>query len=110
MRGSAMKDSVRKLQRWLLLVVSFLALGLGEEWVTSLLRGAGWSRWLKALIIMLVVGLAYALAAEVLAPYLHRSVRKMHGAVRPGHGLLAGMIGAVLLLVAVYLGYYFTFT
>ncbi len=101
----------RKLQRWLLLVVAFLSVGLGEEWLTNMLQAAGWrSRWLKALVIMLVVGVAYALAAEVLAPYLHKSVRKMHGAVKPGRGALAGVIGALALLAAVYLGYYFTFT
>jgi hypothetical protein len=102
-------DLLRKLQRWLLLTVGLLLIGLGEELLSLLLQRAVPNLWLRALIIMLVVGIAYAMAAEVLAPRLHRSVRGVHGAVKPGKGLLAGIVGAILLLGAVYLGYYFTY-
>ncbi len=104
-----MSDLLRKTQRWLLLLVGLLGIGLGEEWLTILLQKGVPNKWLRALIIMLVVGIAYALAAEVLAPRLHKSLRKVHGAVKPGRGHLAGIAGAIVLLGAIYLGFYFTY-
>jgi hypothetical protein len=104
-----MKDLLRKTQRWLLLTVGLLIIGLGEQLLCMLLCEAVPNKWLRALIVMLVVGISYAMAAEVLAPRVHRSIRGVHGAVKPGRGLLAGIVGAILLLGATYLGYYFTY-
>jgi hypothetical protein len=102
-------DLLRKVQRWLLLLVGLLGIGLGEELLTNLLQISVPNRWLRALLIMLIVGIAYGLAAEVLAPRLNRSIRSVHGAVKPGRGVLAGIAAAIGLLVAIYLGFYFTY-
>jgi len=104
-----MKDLLRKTQRWLLLLVGLLGIGLGEEWLTNLLQLSVPNRWLRALLIMMIVGIAYTMAAEVLAPRLHKSIRKVHGAVKPGRGYLAGIAGALVLLGVTYLGFYFTY-
>ena len=93
----------------MLLTVGFLSLGLGEEWLARFLQGRVINRWLMALAIMLVVGVAYTVAAEIVAPRLHRQIKKIHGAVKPGRGELAGIAGALILFGLVYLGYYFTY-
>jgi len=100
---------MRRLERWLLLALGFVTIGLGEELLTAVLARRVGSPWLRALVIMVAVGIAYALAAEVFAPRIRKSIRKVHGAVKPGRGAAAGVVGAVLLLAAAYAGYYFTY-
>jgi uncharacterized membrane protein len=102
---------MQKIERWLLLIVSFTLVGLGEELVSRFLQAnVPHSRpWSRALAIMLVVGVAYTFAAEMLDPKISRSVRSLHGAVKPGRGALAGVCGAAVLLGLVYLGYYFVY-
>jgi uncharacterized membrane protein len=100
---------LRDVQKWLLLMVGFLLVGLGEELLTNLLQDKLSEPWSKALAIMLVVGVAYTLASEMLDPMIGRSVKRAHGALKPGRGALAGIVGALLLLGLVYLGYYFTY-
>ncbi|MHC4916130.1 MAG: hypothetical protein ACYTGB_11640, partial [Planctomycetota bacterium] len=100
---------MRRLERWLLLALGFVSIGLGEELLTGVLEARVASPWARALVIMVVVGVAYTLAAEVLAPRVRKSIRKVHGAVKPGRGAAAGVIGAAVLLAAAYVGYYFTY-
>jgi H+/Cl- antiporter ClcA len=102
---------MQKIERWMLLLVSFTLVGLGEELVNRFLQAnVSHSRpWSRALAIMVVVGIAYTLAAEVLSPQVSKSIRKVHEAVKPGRGGLAGICGAVVLLGLVYLGYFLVY-
>jgi hypothetical protein len=104
-----MSEVVRGLERWMLLTAGLLVIGLGEEWATELLRDWVGPPWKRALVIMVAVGMAYALAVEVLAPWIQKYVRRVHGAVKPGRGQLAGMLGAIVVVGLVYVGYYFTY-
>jgi hypothetical protein len=104
---------MRAFQCWLLTSVCFLAFCLGSEWFARAVlkdpavTGLGHAE--RTLVRMFVLGLAFALAVDVIKPWLLRTVRKVHGAVRGGRGAFAGVLVALLLMAAVFAGYYFTY-
>jgi len=102
---------MRALQCWLLTAVSFLAMTLGSEWLARYLKSeaVGLGPAGRALFRMAVLGIGFWIAADLVRPYLQGYVKRLHGAVRPGRGAAAGVLGALLLMAAVYLGYYYTY-
>jgi hypothetical protein len=102
---------MRAFQGWLLTVVCFLTMGLGSEWLARWLQGevpAMRHAW-QVLFRMAVLGVAFSIASDLIRPSVQGHIKRLHGAVRPGRGALAGALGALALLVAVYVGYYYTY-
>jgi hypothetical protein len=104
---------MRAFQGWLLTTVCFLTMTLGTEWLGRWIQNEGgvptMNRAQHALFRMVVMGVAFSIASDLIHPHMQSYVKRLHGAVRPGRGVLAGVLGAVLLLAAVYAGYYFTY-
>ncbi len=102
---------MRAFQAWVLTAVCFLTLNLCSEWFARFVleRSKTLGQAECAAIRMLVLGIVFAIAANLVRPGLLKWLRSVHGQVKPGRGAIAGVIGALLLLGAVYLGYYFTY-
>ncbi len=102
---------MRAFQCWLLTVCGFLVLDLGSEHLQNWLQNSSvrLGHAQRALLLMLVSGIAFTLASDLLQPYLQKTIKKTHGMIRPSRGAAGSLIGALALLVAIYFGYYFTF-
>lgn len=103
---------MRAFQCWLLTTVCFLTMSLGSEWLSRWLKEAAptMNHHQSTLFRILVLGIAFSIAANLVRPYLQSYVKRVHVAVRPGSGALAGIIGALILMVAVYFGFYYTYS
>jgi multisubunit Na+/H+ antiporter MnhB subunit len=102
---------MRAFQCWLLTAVGFLTMNLGSEWLARYLKSeaVGLGPAGRALFRMVVLGLAFAIAADLIHPYLQGYLKRLHGALRPGRGATAGVLGALALVAALYFGYYYTY-
>lgn len=97
------------LEKRLVLLVTFLALGLGQYWASVMVRSVALPAPWRAALIMGFVVFSYTLAAEAVTPYLQRAIRGVHGSLKPHHGALAGVGIALGLLALLYWGYLQTY-
>jgi hypothetical protein len=102
---------MRAVQGWLLTTICFLTMSLGSEWLSRWLQSEfpTSSHAYKVLFRMAVLGVAFSIAADLIRPHVQSYVKRLHVAVRPGRGAMGGLLGALVLLAAVYCGYYCTY-
>jgi len=94
------------LEKRLVLLVTFLALGLGQHWAGRAVDAVGLAPGWKVLLIMAYVVFSFTIAAEAIVPYLQRMIKGMHGSLKPSRGAAAGVAVALALLVLLYFGYF----
>jgi hypothetical protein len=97
------------LEKRLVLLVTFLGLGLLQYWAARGIRDIGLPSILRVLLIMGYVVFTYTVAAEMITPYLQRTIRGVHGSLRQKKGAVAGVITALAMLAMLFWGYYSTY-
>ncbi len=94
------------IEKRLVLLVTFLALGLWQHWVGRAVDAVDLApRW-KTVFLMACVIFSYTIAAEVVTPRLQGLIKKVHGSLKPARGAAAGILVAIVLLALLFFGYF----
>ena len=93
------------LEKRLVLLVTFLGLGLFQHWAGRGIESVSLAKPWKIALLMGYVVFSYTVAAELVTPYLQCAIKGMHGSLKPSRGALAGTITALVMVVLLYLGY-----
>lgn len=96
------------IEKRMVLLVTFLGLGLFQTWVGRGIDKISLQPFWKTALLMAYVVFSYTVAAEFVTPYVQRVIKGLHGTLKPSRGALAGIATALALLAVLYWGYYRT--